>query len=152
LEYPDQSYAAKLERAAAERSAAAPFAAAARGLSTEELQELYVRTFELNPPTCLEVGWHLFGENYERGEFLVKMRQEMRRLGVPETTELPDHLTRVLPVMARMEPEEGALFSAEFLGRALEKMRAGLGDKENPYALLLDAVSLAVSTQEVVHD
>src|SRR5262249_35690032 len=47
------------------------------GLAAEDLEELYTRTFDLNPVCSLEVGWHLFGENYSRGEFLVRMRQEL---------------------------------------------------------------------------
>src|SRR6266568_3182701 len=56
-------------------------------------QELYVQTFEFNPACTLELGWHLFGENYERGEFLVRMREQLRRHGIAESNELPDHLT-----------------------------------------------------------
>jgi nitrate reductase delta subunit len=75
-----------------------------RGFSLEDLQELYAATFDLDPACSLEVGWHLFGENYERGEFLVKMRGELRRLGVAESTELPDHLTHALAALGHMEP------------------------------------------------
>ena len=78
--------------------AAAPlgeFLAQTRNLSLEDLQELYAATFDLDPTCSLEVGWHLFGENYERGEFLVRMREQLRRSGIPETTELPDHLTHL---------------------------------------------------------
>ena len=109
-------------------------------LTLEQLQELYVRTFDLNPVCSLEIGWHLFGENYERGEFLVKMRQEMRRYGVPESTELPDHLTHVLPVAGRMAPEEANEFIVAFVLPALEKMRAGLAGKNNPYEKVLAAI------------
>lgn len=117
-----------------------------RPLSTEELQERFVATFELNPACSLEIGWHLYGENYERGEFLVKMRQEMRRLGVPESSELPDHITHVLPVLARLEPEEAGPFVAEYLYPALRKMRLGLEGKGNPYEKVLGALDLVLGT------
>lgn len=109
-------------------------------LTLEQLQELYVQTFDLNPACSLEIGWHLFGENYERGEFLVKMRQEMRHYAVPESAELPDHLAHVLPVLGRMAPEEADEFGGKFLRPALEKMLATLAGKNNPYENVLAAV------------
>lgn len=110
-------------------------------LTTEELQELYVRTLDLNPTCSLEVGWQLFGENYSRGEFLVAMRQTLRRLGVDESTELPDHLTHVLAALGRMEASEATGFVGEFLLPAVEKMRQGLN---GPYADLLAAIQTRI--------
>ena len=108
-----------------------------RNFSLEELQELYAATFDLDPACSLEVGWHLFGENYERGEFLVKMRGEMRRLGVAESTELPDHLTHALAALGHMEGQEAADFAAACLFPALDKMRAALKGKSNPFENVL---------------
>ncbi len=93
------------------------------GLSAEALQELYVQAFEFNPAATLEVGWHLFGENYERGEFLVRMRGELRRHGISESSELPDHLTHLLPLVARMDRDEAARLAGESLLPALAKIR-----------------------------
>ena len=112
-----------------------------RSFSLEDLQELYAATFDLDPACSLEVGWHLFGENYERGEFLVKMRGELRRLGVDESTELPDHLTHALAALGHMEPQEAADFATACLFPALDKMRAALKGKSNPFENALSAVS-----------
>jgi nitrate reductase delta subunit len=109
-------------------------------LSAEELEELYTRTFDLNPVCSLEVGWHLFGENYSRGEFLVTMRQELRRSALPESTELPDHLTHVLAAVARMEPGQADRFTVTYLLPALEKMLKGLAGKDSPYENVLEAI------------
>jgi nitrate reductase delta subunit len=100
-------------------------------------QELYIETFEFNPKCTLELGWHLFGENYERGEFLVKMRAELRRHGIEETGELPDHLTHVLRLIGRMEHGEAALLIGENVLPALEKIR--LPD-DHPYRPVFDAM------------
>jgi nitrate reductase delta subunit len=110
-------------------------------LSTEELQELFTQTFDLNPVCSLEVGWHLFGEQYERGEFLVRMRQQMRRFGVAESTELPDHLTHVLSVLGRMEQEEAEKFASACVYPALDKMRAGLAEKDNLFEVVLELIA-----------
>lgn len=101
-------------------------------------QELYVQTFELNPACTLEMGWHLFGENYERGEFLVKMREQLRRHGIPECTELPDHLTYLLPLIGFMDREEAARLAGEVLLPALAKIRSGI--QNNAYEAAIASV------------
>ena len=113
-------------------------------LSTEARQELFTATFDLNPSCALEVGWHLFGENYERGAFLVKMRQQLTRFDLPESGELPDHLTHVLAVLGRMPAEEADEFAGVCLLPALDKMRANLAGKSNPLEGVLDAIALLV--------
>ncbi len=105
------------------------------------MQELYVQTFEFNPACTLEIGWHLFGENYERGEFLVRMRQQMRRYGVAESTELPDHLTHLLPLLDRMERAEAAGLATEFVLPALQKIKL---DEQNPYQAVLGGIERAL--------
>jgi nitrate reductase delta subunit len=58
-------------------------------MGVTDLEEFYTRTFDINPVSALEIGWHLYGEQYERGAFLVKMRELSRTLGVEESTSLP---------------------------------------------------------------
>ena len=98
-------------------------------------QELYVQTFEFSPACTLEIGWHLFGENYERGEFLVRMREELRRHGIAESTELPDHLTHLLPLIGRMKYGDAAELAGQFVLPALAKIRESLS--ENPYTAVI---------------
>ena len=90
------------------------------------MQELYVQTFEFNPACTLEIGWHLFGENYERGEFLVRMREQLRRHGIAESSELPDHLCHILPLLDRLDPEEAADLVGQFVLPALAKIKDAL--------------------------
>ena len=150
FEYPAAGYREHLESAAAaiaRTDAAAAehvqaFADAVRGRSLSEMEELYIQTFDLNPDACLDIGWHLFGEDYARGEFLVKLRQEMRRYGVAERDELPDSLLTVLPLAARMPEEEAAPFRARFLRPAVEKIRKAVPAESNPYAKLLAALAV----------
>lgn len=128
---PDSSEAARL---------LARFAEEIAPLSLETLEEVFTQTFDLNPVCCLELGWHLFGENYDRGELLVKVRHELRRHGVAESTELPDHLTHVLPLLGRMPPAEADSFARALVWPALKKMQAGLEGKNNPFQRILQAV------------
>jgi len=102
-------------------------------------QELYVQTFEFNPASTLEIGWHLFGENYERGEFLVRMREQLRRHGIAESSELPDHLTLALPLIACMGYDEAAQFAGESILPALAKIRSAL--QGNPYEAVIAGIA-----------
>ena len=115
--------------------------------SLEELEELFTRTFDLNPVCCLEVGWQLYGEDYNRGSFMVKMRQQLRSLGIAESIELPDHLSNLLPLLARMDPTEAGQLCASQILPALRKMQQGLTGKENPYEEVLDAATKLIERQ-----
>lgn len=148
LLYPSASYHEQVRRCRADLAAAlgddadflADFAEAIHALSPEELEELFTRTFDLNPTCALEVGWHLFGENYSRGDFLVKMRKALRQHGLPESTELPDHLSHVLSILGRLPPAEYASFAESHVVPAIDKMLAGLAGQSNPYEKLLRAI------------
>lgn len=117
-----------------------------QSLPIEEVQELYTHTFDLNPVCALEVGWQLHGEDYARGEFLVAMRRQLRLHGIPESRELPDHLSCVLPLLDCMEPEEARNFTEASLLPALNKMLAGFPERNNPYRNLLLAIAKLLSS------
>jgi nitrate reductase delta subunit len=102
------------------------------------MQELYVQTFEFNPACTLEIGWHLFGENYERGEFLVRMREQLRRYRIAETSDLPDHLRHLLLLIALADHHEAAELAGQFVLPALGKIREALHD--NAYEALIAAI------------
>lgn len=138
LDYPQPDLAA-----AAERAGVPELAAWAAGVSYREVEELYTRTFDLQPPCCLEVGWHLFGESYKRGSFLVKMTVAAREHGVEPGVEMPDHLSVVLRLLPRLGPDEDARgLVEEAVLPAMEKMLEGFGDRQgNPYRALLVAVA-----------
>jgi nitrate reductase assembly molybdenum cofactor insertion protein NarJ len=78
-------------------------------VSVEGLQELYTTTFDLNPVASLEVGWHLWGEQYERGRFLAELRGKQTSMGIDADTELPDHLTVLLRMFTHAANEELAV-------------------------------------------
>jgi nitrate reductase delta subunit len=123
------------------------FASQVESSSLEELEELFTRTFDLNPVCCLEVGWQLYGEDYNRGSFMVKMRQQLRSLGIAESIELPDHLSNLLPLLARLEPAEAGPLCASYILPALRKMQQGITGKDNPYEEVLDVVARLIERQ-----
>jgi nitrate reductase delta subunit len=130
------------------------FCDAVMPLSVGELEELYTRTFDINPVSSLEVGWHLYGETYERGAFLVQMRDLLRRYAIEESSELPDHLTHALHALGRMDESEIREFVPTRLARALDKMLEGFAVNPNPYEHVLQATRIlarqSVTVQEGV--
>ena len=113
-------------------------------VTRDGMEELYTTTFDLNPVATLDVGWHLWGEQYERGRFLAEMRGLQERLGIDAGYELPDHLTVLLPTIARTDSPE----LIEKTRKAVEKMLAPLEEHGNPYRHLLRAAHSALSDQD----
>lgn len=117
-----------------------------------ELQEVYTRTFDLNPSCSLDVGYYLFGEDYQRGAFMALVRQELDRVGLPRDAELPDHLPNLLRWMEMVFGQDGHVeMVSECLLPVLEKMDRSFDARaasdssvsaraENPYRLLIRAV------------
>jgi len=155
FEYPGEDYGANAEQCLTalhgERSEASAafeeFCAPIRGLSADDLRELFTCTFDLNPMCTLEIGWQLYGEDYQRGEFLVKMREQLREYGLRESGELPDHLSHALLLLARLEPEEAAEFAGGYVLPALDKMRTGWREGRNAFAALLESAFLRLRSQ-----
>lgn len=145
LAYPDDQSGERLDRCRELASLGGPeaashladFDAVARGLDRNDAEEIYTRTFDLNPPSALEIGWHLFGEEYHRGALLVRIREELAKHGIQESCELPDHLIHVLPLIERMDPAEAARFVPACVTPAVSKVLASLKGKQNPYEHLL---------------
>ena len=102
-----------------------------------ELEEAYTRTFDVNPSCALEIGWHLFGEDYMRGQFLVRMRAELAKYEIPESSELPDHLAHVLAVLAAMPDDDSQQFSHACVFPAIYKMQTALDKNGSPYRHLI---------------
>jgi len=145
LTYPEKNYRQHVQSAQSLAPAEcgellAQFAESIKGLQIWELEELFTRTFDMNPVCSLELGWHLFGENYERGLLLVRLREELRRYEIPESTELPDHLTHVLKLLGGMDHAGAEDFAAACVLPALSKMIAAIEGKGNPYQPVLLAI------------
>ena len=136
--YPDDSYVARACALKADHPSLAVFAGRVDGLETTALQERFTATFDLNPAAALEIGWHLFGEQYERGPFLVMLRERLRAANISEAGDLPDHLRHVLPLVARMACDERTAFATRYLTPALDKIGAAIPD-DNPFADLVRA-------------
>jgi nitrate reductase delta subunit len=99
-----------------------------------ELQENYVATFDRNPAHSLHLFEHVHGESRDRGQAMVDLLDEYRRLGLEmATNELPDHVPLFLEVLGNIDP----VAARALLDEAIHVL-AALGDRlardESPYA------------------
>jgi len=114
--------------------------------SQRELEEVFTATFEINPACALEIGWQLFGEDYDRGLLLVRLRQELRNYGLSESCELPDHLTHVLPLIAAMPEDEAERFVQACVIPAVNKMWEAIVRSDSPYGAVIRALSMVLQS------
>jgi nitrate reductase delta subunit len=155
LEYPCDEWAAQLERcrrlSAADVGLSFAFAEFHRqveGLGIDELQELYTRSFDLNPVCALEVGYHLFGENYKRGLFLARLNETEAPYALKQEHQLPDYLPVLLRLLARLDDEElRAALTKECLLPAVARMLEALSKQLNPYASLIGMVEVVLNRE-----
>ncbi len=74
--------------------------------SIDELQELYVKTFELNSICTPYVGVHIFGEDgFKRGNFMARLKQAFKDNNLEIGTELPDHISLILKLASSLKDE-----------------------------------------------
>lgn len=115
------------------------FQEATAPLSLERLEEIYTSTFDVNPVCFPYPGFHLFGENFNRADFLVKLKQKYEEHGftAPEN-ELADHLPVMLEFLSILDAQ--AVLARELIEDCLlpglEKMSEGFTD-HSPYAAVV---------------
>lgn len=155
LEYPDAFVRTVLDRARPDGSAlgAALGGAVAALLSylrlapAHEPEERYTALFDLSPVCTLHVGYHLFGDAYQRGALLAGLAAEMRRAEVPQKQgELPDFLPSLLRLVARTrEAADRARLVDLVLRPGLSRMAAALAESEAPWAPVVRALPAALA-------
>ncbi len=143
LSYPEPRVITDLERlrelVPEEGEALSPLGDFLEAEDLKHVEELFTRSFDLNPSCCLEIGWHLFGEDYQRGEFLVNMRQSLAEEGLMESVELPDHISHCLFLLTRLEAEDAEAFVRRFILPGLDKVLEGV-EPENPYTCVIEVL------------
>lgn len=148
LAYPDERYAVDVNRCMATLQEGYPqatesltdFTAFALANPISMLEEAFATTFDFDPDCSLELGWHLYGENYERGNFLVKMRGYLREYNLPESSELPDHLSHVMAVLGCMGEKEAHDFAVHYVIPGVKKLATGMAKKETPFRSLIACI------------
>lgn len=114
FEYPDSEYPLRAQTAKGVLATRYPTAAAELERFLELLpasdavamQELFIRSFDVQAMTTLDVGYVLFGDDYKRGELLANLNREHREAGNDCGRELADHLPNLLRLLPRLEDSE----------------------------------------------
>ena len=131
FEYPDAAYPQRVEAAKRVLDERYPAASQALGRFLELLpasdvvamQELFVRSFDVQAMTTLDIGYVLFGDDYKRGELLANLSREHREAGNDCGRELADHLPNLLRLLPKLKDEElVAELVASILAPALREM------------------------------
>ncbi len=111
------------------------------------VQELYTTTFDLSPVCSMDVGYHLFGEDYQRGVFMAQLLESMEESGMDVHQELPDHLPVVLHWMSRVYATElHTDMAIECVLPTMRKMDESFVDSTNPYRGALQAVAILLKS------
>jgi nitrate reductase delta subunit len=128
------------------RTELSSFVTAVSELSLGAWEELYTRTLDHNPASAPYLGYQVWGEQYQRGEFLVEMSRVITEADVDRDGELPDHLVPILRYLAIAEHPEARVL--ETLPQALEGMAAALSaaDPANPFLHVLAAARAESAT------
>src|SRR5690554_1332326 len=105
-----------------------------------EIEYVFGKTFHIQAICYLDLGYVLFAEDYKRGDFLVKIKNEQEKVNNDCGIELADNLPNVLTLMTLFEDGE---FREEFAERilyvSLQKM---LEEFEASRAILKDKVRM----------
>lgn len=81
------------------------------------LEESYTQTFDVQAVCPLEVGYALFGEDYKRGEFLVRVSGLHKEYNSDLiNSELADYLPNILMLLAKIPENE---FKKDFIEKLL---------------------------------
>lgn len=120
------------------------------GVPLTQIQEIYTRTFDLQPACYPYVGYHLFGEDYRRGLFMAGLKKRYLSHDFSTGKELPDHLPVILRFLAE-PPRDDKNYELihECVIPSLEKMLAeGLNrEEDNPYRGVLQALLLTLQKE-----
>jgi nitrate reductase molybdenum cofactor assembly chaperone NarJ/NarW len=114
-----------------------------------EMQEIYTRTFDLQPACFPYVGYHLFAEDYRRGLFMAGLKRKYSSHCFSAGKELPDHLAVILRFLAETSRDkENDELIHECMIPALEKMlTTGLREGDSPYRGVLQGLLLTLQKE-----
>jgi nitrate reductase assembly molybdenum cofactor insertion protein NarJ len=108
-----------------------PFTKVISNVSKYELEDLYLRSFEVQSITTLDIGYVVFGDDYKRGELLVNLNKEHKNYGINCGDELADNLSNILKLITVLEDYKllNDLIN-KIVAPALTRMIQGFGDDQ----------------------
>jgi nitrate reductase molybdenum cofactor assembly chaperone NarJ/NarW len=98
------------------------------------LQEVYTRSFDLNPKMALHLSFHKFGDGKERGFALADLAGRYQQAGYEcANGELPDFLPLILEFVSFGDVQETSGLISEYR-EVIKELHRGLLQEDNPYA------------------
>ncbi len=156
LEYPRADFKDALEQAIrilstfSEGNAAAllRFKSEIAMISSEQLEEIYTRTFDLAPICVPYLSSHIYGdENFERGALMSRLAQRYQKVGFELNGELPDHLSVIFGFAPQFDQDELLELMTFCLKSAVTKMKEALLEAENPFAHILETAAELIASE-----
>lgn len=106
-----------------------------------DLQEHYTAVFDMDAGTCLNLTYHLLGDDAERGRVLSGLQQVYARAGYDAAApELPDYLPMVLEFLA-VQPGAADVERLWSCLGAVRTIAQRLTAAHSPYAPLFDRLA-----------
>ncbi len=110
-----------------------------------EAEERYTSLFDLSPVCTLHLGFHLFGDAYQRGALLAGLATEQRQVGIEACHDLPDFLPTVLRLLGRLaDPDSQRILADSLILPALFRMNKALEASSAPWSPVLRALPSVV--------
>lgn len=112
--------------------------------SEEDLTVTYVNTFDFNSATTLYLTYSNLGEERERGQVMVQLKELYDAIGFNLVTdELPDYLPLVLELYS-VAPLDVSKKLIEDFQPVMVKLQEELAKVESPYAWLVEASQIHI--------
>ena len=83
-----------------------PFVDFMRTCPEDRMEELFTRTFDVQPICYLDLGYVIFGEDYKRGAFLLHMQAEQLLAENDCGTDLSDNICNILTLYTKTNNQE----------------------------------------------
>lgn len=125
-DYPEKAnkcFAMLLERYPEAAEEIKPFVDYMNSHTEDEREELYTKTFDVQPICYLDLGYVIFGEDYKRGAFLLHMQEEQLKANNDCGTDLSDNICNMLTLYTKTDNQPLLdELSVKILIPGLEKM------------------------------
>lgn len=160
LEYPQEDFHKKLQKCGNMlenfdeqiRDLFNNFVNYAKKSSIENLQELYVKTFELNSLCTLYAGVLIFGEDgFKRGTFMARLKQAYEEYSLENQNDLPDFIPYILRLASNLKDvDKYNTLLDECILKPLESIISTFQDDTNPYRSLLQSIK-GITEHSLIH-
>jgi len=102
-------------------------------MQLSEVQELYSKSFEVQAVTSLDVGYVLYGDDYQRGIILVKLNEEHDKVNNDCGRELGDFLPNLLRLLPKIADKN---VTSEMVSMLIAPSVEKMIDEYNPSSLV----------------